>query len=128
MKRIWLVTLLILGFGAARPARAQFLDPDRAWTCWHCYSHNAHATISAGLTLSLRVMPFVKQSWQRPVGRVAIIAIGGALYELQDWGQCTQRHACGRPDAGFGLVDLAYDVAGAAALELLVSGVRRVFR
>jgi len=128
MRAALLTIALLLGLGAARPARAQFLDPDRAWSCWSCYSHNAHATISAGLTLSLRAMPFVKKSWQRPIGRVTIIAIGGALYELQDWGQCAQRHACGHPDAGFGVVDLAYDVAGAVALELVVAGIRRVFR
>jgi len=45
--------------------------------------------------------PSGKQSWERP-------------------------HRCGRPDKGVGVIDLGYDLAGAAATELLIAGLKRV--
>ena len=36
------------------------------------------------------------------------------------------RTCLGREDAGFGFVDLGYDVAGAVATELLIAGLKHV--
>ena len=52
--------------------------------------------------------------------------IGGVGLELADYVQCRQTHSCGREDAGFGFVDLGYDVAGAVATELLIAGLKHV--
>jgi hypothetical protein len=109
-----------------RPSSAQFLDPDNKVLCWHCNSHNSHFIGGAAADAALHVMPFVKQSWETPAGRIATVAIGGIGLEMADYVQCRQAHSCGREDAGFGLIDLGYDVAGAVATELLMAGLKRV--
>ncbi len=50
---------------------------------------------------AVAMAPSGKQSWERP-------------------------HRCGRPDTGVGVIDLGYDLAGAAATELLITGLKRV--
>src|SRR5204863_186297 len=91
-----------------------------------CNSHNAHFIGGATADAALHVMPFVKKSWETPAGRIATVAIGGVGLELADYVQCRQAHSCGREDAGFGFVDLGYDVAGAVATELLIAGLKHV--
>ncbi len=109
-----------------RATAAQFFDPDSRVLCWTCNSHNYHFAGGATVGAMLRVMPFVKQSWETPAGRVATVAIAGAGWEMTDYLRCRQARSCGRPDAGFGLLDLTYDIAGAAAVELLLFGLKRV--
>jgi len=105
---------------------SQFLDPDNKILCWHCNSHNAHFIGGATADAALHFMPFVKQSWETPARRVATVAIAGVGLELADYVQCRQAHSCGRPDKGFGVIDLGYDLAGAAVTELLIAGLKRV--
>jgi hypothetical protein len=117
-----------LGVAAAVPraGAAQFFDPDNKILCWTCNSHGDHFAGGALTDAALHVMPFVKTSWETPGGRVAVVAVAGVGWELIDYAQCRQRRTCGRQDHGFGVIDLAYDVAGAAALELVIAGLKRV--
>lgn len=48
--------------------------------------------------------------------------IFGAFVEVEDVFQCQKVRGCGRPSAGFGVVDLVYDVGGAIATELVFWG------
>ena len=121
---LWCV--LAIAVCLPRTSLAQFLDPDTKVFCWHCNSHNAHFIGGATADAALHVMPFVKKSWETPAGRIATVAIGGVGLELADYVHCRQTHSCGREDAGFGFVDLGYDVAGAVATELLIAGLKHV--
>ncbi len=121
-----LLALLVTSTFIPRASPAQFLDPDTKLFCWHCNSHNSHFIGGATAGAALHVMPFVKKSWETPAGRIATVAIGGVGLELADYVQCRQTHSCGREDAGFGFVDLGYDVAGAVATELLIAGLKHV--
>lgn len=122
----WTLVLMALIF--AQPARAQFLDPDAAWTCWACFSHDDHFAVGATLDLAVRA-PFIATRWRHsPIGRVALVGIIGTGYELLDYGGCLQRGDCGQPDTGFGLVDLTYDVAGAISMELITATLRWLWR
>lgn len=127
-----LLLLMLLLLAAAAPARAQ-IDPDRSFTCWSCYSHNAHFMFGAGLDLAVRPMPFLAKSWRHsPIGRVGLVAVAGIGWELTDvaWCQDKRNVAHGNVvcavDSGFGIVDWTYDVAGAIATELLTAGLRRL--
>ena len=55
-----------------------------------------------------------------------MLMAAGVGLELADYVQCRQAHSCGRPDKGFGVIDLGYDLAGAAVTELLIAGLKRV--
>ena len=126
LRRLVLPAALGIASVTPRAGVAQFLDPDNKILCWRCNSHDAHFAGGAVTDAALHVMPFVKTSWETPVGRVAVVAVAGVGWELVDYARCRQTRSCGRPDTGFGLVDLAYDVTGAAVIELVIAGLKRV--
>lgn len=94
MLRVLLVLLLL-----NMPAAAQ-LDPDRAWTCWSCYSHNAHFPGRAATDVAVRP----------PAVPRAVLADGV------------------RVRSGFGAVDLTYDLGGAIAMEIVLPAARHLWR
>jgi len=59
--------------------------------------------------------------------RIAIVTIGGTIYELNDMRQCLvyQPHCGTESGRGFGLVDIVWDAAGAAAVELVEAGIKK---
>ena len=120
-----LLALLVTSTFIPRASPAQFLDPDTKLFCWHCNSHNSHFIGGATADAALHVMPFVKKSWETR-GPDRDGRLGGVGLELADYVQCRQTHSCGREVAGFGFVDLGYDVAGAVATELLIAGLKHV--
>lgn len=121
------VSLVLLA--SPRPARAQFFDPDNKLLCWSCPSHNDHFVVSAIFDLVIRPAPFLAKSWrQSPLKRIAIVTIGGTIYELNDFRMCATYHPqCGSEvGRGFGVVDIVWDAVGAAAVELAEAGVRKL--
>lgn len=117
--------LLILGLIIFTPttSKAQWLDPDR---CWTCKDSQQHFLAGAGLDLGLQILP---NSWQvsnKPWKRVALVALVGAVYEA---GQADVAHSqglLGNPGYGFGLKDEACNIGGAVVSELLTWGLRKV--
>jgi len=125
----WMVAVVAaLLFGAVRPASAQFFDTDNKILCWSCYSHNAH--FAAGVALDrFATLGLFAPSWRGSVvGRVAIAGIAGTAYEVLDFASCRRRGDCGRPDSGFGVIDIGYVVAGAVATELVMAGVKKLVK
>ena len=81
-RRLWSALGVFMAFITPllvpRATAAQFFDPDNRVLCWTCNSHNYHFAGGATVGAMLRVMPFVKQSWETPAGRVATVEIGRA--------------------------------------------------
>ncbi len=114
----YLFLLFGLLFFVPTKSQAQFLDPDNKWTCWTCYDHNWHFVAGSILDVSIRLPLF---SWRKTaIGRIGTVAVLGAGYELMDAAVCRKYHNCGTPDAGFGIVDLAYGIAGAIVTEAVI--------
>ena len=129
MRRFWIVVSLVVATLVGRSAQAQLLDPDNKLLCWSCPSHNSHFITSAAFDLAVRPMPFLSKSWrQSPYGRIGLVAIGGTIYELNDMRQCLafKPHCGSEVGRGFGLVDIVWDAAGAAAVELLQAGFKKI--
>lgn len=124
----WLLTAIVLLFGAVKPAQAQILDPDNKILCWSCYSHNAH--FAAGVAVNrFATLGLFAPSWRgSAVGRVAIAGIAGTAYEFMDYAGCRRRGDCGHPDSGFGVIDIGYVVAGAVATELVTVGLKKIVK
>jgi len=125
---IGLLVVVMTALSAHR-AQAQLLDPDNKLFCWSCPSHNSHFVVSAAFDLAVRPAPFLSKSWrQHPLGRLGLVAIGGVIYELNDMRQCLAYNPpCGSETGrGFGLLDIAWDAAGAAAVELVQAGIRKL--
>lgn len=127
----WLALLFALSVATAAPsvASAQWLDPDNRWTCWGCNAHSEHFESAVVIDMGLRAAPFLRPSWQNPIGRVLITGplIGGGI-ELMDLVQCRNGHYCGTPDTGFSPVDIAWATAGAIVSELGTALLRAVWR
>ena|ERR1041384_5201395 len=126
---------VLLLLAAPLKAQAVHFDPDNKWTCWSCYSHNAHFMGGVAADIIVRPLPFLTKSWRKsPVGRVALAGIIGTAWELTDvaWCQAKGNVAHGNVvcdyDQGFGRVDLAYVVAGAITTEVLNFGLKRLFK
>ena len=130
----WTIAAVVLctTLVAARPAEAQFFDPDNKPGCWSCYSHNSHFAVSAVFDVAIRPMPIFAKSWRRAaLGRVAIVTVGGILYEFNDYRTCATApwDPCGsQVGRGFGPIDIMWDVLGAASVETVQFGLTQVFR
>lgn len=119
--------LLLCGLLCFAPTKsqAQFWDPDNKWTCWSCYDHNWHFSAGAALDVSTRLPLF---AWRKTViGRIGTVAVISTGYELVDAAVCHKYHTCGTPDAGFGVVDLVYDIAGAIVTETIIGIGKKIF-
>lgn len=114
----------LLLLAAPAPAAAQLLDPDRCWSCKDSYYH---AGAGAALDVAVRSGIIAKPWRSSPVKRVALVLFVGAAYEGVETFAAWENHQLGQRGYGFGFKDLACDVAGAVALELVVALGRKVF-
>jgi hypothetical protein len=120
--RTLLVMMSLLALGAAS-ARAQWLDPDR---CWTCLDKRLHVAAGAVVVVAVRG-PWTAPAWRNtPLKRVALTCAVGAAYEAIQVGEAIAARRWG-PGRGFSPLDLAADCVGAAALELAGAGARRLF-
>jgi hypothetical protein len=108
----WMLAALFLATGP--PASAQWLDPDRCVTCPDKLQHFA-----AGVGLDLLARgPWVAKSFRNHAWkRVALTAVVAASWEMLEALDARRQGKAGRPGYGFGPLDLATTIAGAAAVE-----------
>ncbi len=120
--RIYALLFVAALFPAA--ARAQYLDPDR---CWNCLDKQLHFVAGASIDVIVRG-PWTAPTWRNTAfKRIALTCAVGAAYEAVQVAEAVAEHRSG-PGYGFSPLDLAADCAGAAGMELLWAGVRRLFR
>src|SRR5439155_23062572 len=111
-KGVGIVAVAFLATG--RPASAQWLDPDR---CITCPDKVQHLVAGVGLDLLARG-PWVAKSFRNHAWkRVAITGVVAASWEMLEALDARRQGKAGRPGYGFGPLDLAITVAGAAAME-----------
>ncbi len=123
LAKVGVVLATVVFFGST-PARAQWLDPDR---CWTCRDKQLHAAAGAAVAIGIRG-PWTAPSWRNTaLKRIALTCAIGAAYEAVQVAEAIAEHRSG-PGFGFSALDLAADCAGAAALELVWGLGRRVFR
>ena len=119
----WMLAALFLATGPR--VSAQWLDPDRCVTCPDKLQHFA---AGVGLDLLARgpwvAKPFRNHAWKR----VALTAVVAASWEMLEALDARREHKAGRPGYGFGPVDFAITVAGAAAVEGVQGLVRKLTR
>lgn len=124
MKALFLSLVLLALW--VRPAEAQFFDPD---TCLTCPDSREHFAGGAILGFGIQALP---SSWRSgwadaPWKRGLTVTILGAVYEAGQWDAHRHDGLNGKPGFGFGVKDLAVDVAGWAFSELVTAGLRKVF-
>jgi hypothetical protein len=118
------IALLVLALAVPRSGAAQLLDPD---TCWSCRDTYAHAVAGAGINLAVR-SGIIAESWRTsPVKRVGLVLLIGAAYEGVETLAAWENGQLGERGFGFGLKDLAADVAGALVVELGDLVLRTIF-
>lgn len=104
-------------------AQAQFLDPDRCWTCADSRQHMAGGAL---LDAGLQSLP---RSWtltNTPGKRIALVAVAGMVYEAGQWDAHRGDGLNGHPGYGFGLKDAACNVIGAVVTEGLIALYRKI--
>lgn len=109
----------------ATPAPAQYLDPDH---CLTCRDKREHFAAGAGLDLLARG-PWVARSFRdKPWKRVALTGVVATSWEVLEMFQDRRDGKAGRPGYGFGPLDIAATVAGAATTEVLAGLAHRLRR
>ena len=118
------MVVLALSVAGAR-APAQWLDPD---ACVTCPDKRIHFAAGVGLDLLARgpwvAKPFHDHAWKR----VLMTATVAASWEMLDALQARREGKAGRPGYGFGPLDFAATVAGAATAEALQALGRKILR
>ena len=121
--RGWMV-VLALSLTAAR-APAQWLDPD---PCVTCPDKRIHFAAGVGLDLLARgpwvAKSFHDQAWKR----VLVTATVAASWEMLDALEARREGKAGRPGYGFGPLDFAATVVGAASAEALQALGHKILR
>ena len=121
--RGWMV-LLAFSVAATR-APAQWLDPD---ACVTCADKRIHFAAGVGLDLLARgpwvATPFHDHAWKR----VLVTATVAASWEMLDALEARREGKAGRPGYGFGPLDFAATVAGAATAEALQALGHKILR
>jgi hypothetical protein len=118
----WIAAVAALP-STASTATAQYLDPDR---CLTCQDKREHFAAGAGLDLLARG-PWVSPSFRNAAWkRVALTTVVAVSWEVLEAADARRDGDIGRPGYGFGLLDIAATVAGAATVEAL-SGIARRF-
>jgi hypothetical protein len=117
--RIAFATVIVMLLaGIAAPVSAQYLDPDR---CFTCVDKREHFTGGVALDVLARgpwiARSFRDQAWKR----VAITTVVATSWELIEMFQDRKDGKAGRPGYGFGPLDVAATVAGSVATEVLTS-------
>ena len=104
----------------AMPLSAQRLrlDPD---TCWTCRDSREHFASGAALDVAAHLVLPRTKAWQR----VVVVFALGAAYEAGQADIVRYTPYSGTRGFGFGLKDLALDVAGALVAEALWTSVKR---
>lgn len=118
--RVALLVLMLVLVSAA--ASAQYLDPDRCWTCSDSFQHAAAGAALDGAAIA--VFPRWRP-WQRAL--LTGVLIGG-VFEAGQADAARHTGKLGQLGYGFGLKDWACDVAGALVLEGAWALARRIFR
>jgi hypothetical protein len=120
----WIAAVAALP-ATASPATAQYLDPDR---CLTCQDKREHFAAGAGLDLLARG-PWVSPSFRDAAWkRLAITAVVATSWEVLEAADARRDGDIGRSGYGFGLLDIAATVAGAATVEALSGIARRIVR
>ena len=117
MRTFLLVLLLCAG---AVPVAAQQMDPD---SCWTCRDSREHFAAGAGIAVATRIV-LPKTS---VVQRLLVVGTVALAYELGQESASRSAGVSGR-GYGLGLKDWALGVAGAAVVELVIVGGRRLWR
>lgn len=117
--------ILVAVAAATAPLTAQYLDPDRCWTCRDKVEHFA---AGAGLDILARG-PWVAASFRnRAWKRVAVTAVVATAWELIEMEQARRDGTAGQPGYGFSPLDVTATVGGAVAMELAAAGLRAILR
>lgn len=117
------VAALLAAMGA--PATAQYLDPDH---CFTCRDKREHFAAGVGLDLLARG-PWVARSFRdKPWKRVALTGVVATSWEVLEMFQDRRDGKAGHPGYGFGPLDIAATIAGAATTEVLAALVQKVHR
>lgn len=85
----YLLFMLALLVFTPTKSQAQWLDPDK---CWTCVDSREHFGAGAAIDLGLQVFPNTWQVSNKPWKRVALVALVGAVYEA---GQADVAHSQG---------------------------------
>ncbi|HEY6159235.1 MAG TPA: hypothetical protein VIV88_17440 [Gemmatimonadales bacterium] len=121
--RHWMLVLALSVVGARAPA--QWLDPD---ACVTCPDKRIHFAAGVGLDVLARgpwvAKPFHDHAWKR----VLITATVAASWEMLDALEARREGKAGRPGYGFGPLDFAATVAGAASAEALQALARKFLK
>jgi hypothetical protein len=121
--RVWILAGAF--WAAARPVSAQWLDPD---ACVTCPDKRIHFAAGVGLDMLARgpwvAKPFHDHAWKR----VLITATVAASWEMLDALEARREGKAGRPGYGFGPLDFAATVAGAASAEALQALARKFLK
>lgn len=111
-----LLLLIVLMHCFARPSHGQWLDPDSRWD----KDQIDHMVAGALVAVAVRG-PYINYNWRNTVAkRMAWVSALGIVYEIKDLYEHNRMGWLGNPGAGFGLLDLVADVAGAAVAEIII--------
>lgn len=123
MSKLPLVAALLFGkLCLASPVASQVFDPE-PFAPWRIGYQQQHIAAGAGLDLLARLPILPKGMRDTPAKRVLLVAIIGITYEAGEEAVARDRGIRGN-GFGFGLADLACDLLGAVAAELLVGALR----
>jgi len=119
-----LIASLSLALAAPKISQAQFLDPDKCWTCSDTREHFAGGAI---LDLAVRG-PWVAESFRNRLWkREAMVCTIGATYEALQYFEAKANNKLGERGYGFSLKDLAADCLGALAMEGIIHITQKKF-
>src|SRR5256884_8621013 len=121
--RGWMV-VLALSVAAAR-APAQWLAPD---ACVTCPDKRMHFAAGVGLDLLARGPWVAKSFHDHAWKRVLVTATVAASWEMLDALEARREGKAGRPGYGFGPLDFAATVAGAATAAALQARGHKILR
>src|SRR2546421_10504549 len=121
--RSWIV-LLVLSAAAPRDP-AQWLAPG---ACVTCHDNRLHFAAGVGLDLLARGPWVAKSFHDHAWKRVLVTATVAASWEMLDALEARREGKAGRPGYGFGPVDFAATVAGAAGAEALQALGHKILR
>lgn len=126
LRRGWLVLLPLLLLAAAPAAAQRLFDPD---TClWSCRDTQLHFLAGALLDAGLH-LPLAPKGFRDTIGkRLLVVAVIGLVYEVGQQSVAASLGISGTPGYGISPKDLVADVAGAAAIELVVAFARSLRR
>jgi len=114
LSMIFILIILLLHFFAT-PIHGQYLDPDVKW------DKDQWEHMLAGAVTDILVRgPYINKSWRdTATKRLALVLALSIIYEAYQAKRDEEIGWLGSPGGGFGLLDIAANLAGAASLEIL---------